>query len=576
MRQAVALFRSKYLHADGQGDWTACAKELSRLPGFDGVTRGHLQGWVTADSKLSEQVPNQYGLVVFAQGAKPRLLETLYNELVDSVKQLAATRAFTICSTVLRPIALAFIVERMGEAAIRPGRGNFSCSATWIRKLAHAAELRWRAPYGEPRKAPKDAAAQIHDLRLRMAYLMKEYIIPPCLTLNFDHTGLHFMQIRGNTWATVEEDTDVPHHSRKGKQKEQKQQGKGDKRQATGTVGSSMAGDVLPGQLITPGVMTSSQGLPKLPGNRYEQVASRDGEGMGHSVGFRMVQERGSASDVGQVTRQWLGHMVQTPNHWANIQTSYAILDLLIVPWLLQKKRAIGVPPNHPCILLVDCWYGWKDQDKKKTLESFRSYVRRWYPWLYLLFVPAACTDLVQPADRGMVSWLKAYMRRLYSDTIAAEVTRQLRAGMAISSITLDTRAPTMKLMLATSFARALSALPTEKVLHCWEPLAPAVDQQEQLHREALSQLDRLFPNRATGHLESAVPEGTEPEPEPDVTGHDDFTCCDDDGAELTAREHFLALVDAEPIPAPVPGVPMAAPPQLLAQIVPSPYGQQQ
>jgi len=29
-------------------------------------------------------------------------------------------------------------------------------------------------------------------------------------------------------------------------------------------------------------------------------------------------------------------------------------------------------PPDHPALLIIDCWYGWKDQDKKKTLQHFR------------------------------------------------------------------------------------------------------------------------------------------------------------------------------------------------------------
>ena len=55
--------------------------------------------------------------------------------------------------------------------------------------------------------------------------------------------------------------------------------------------------------------------------------------------------------------------------------------------------------------------------------------VRERYVWLKLLFVPAACTDLVQPADRGMISWLKAFMRKIFSDNISADVLRQLQAG---------------------------------------------------------------------------------------------------------------------------------------------------
>ena len=44
---------------------------------------------------------------------------------------------------------------------------------------------------------------------------------------------------------------------------------------------------------------------------------------------------------------------------------------------------------------------------QKKTLQNFRDYVREHYPWLKLLFVPAACTDLCQPlcTDESRVSF---------------------------------------------------------------------------------------------------------------------------------------------------------------------------
>ena len=48
-----------------------------------------------------------------------------------------------------------------------------------------------------------------------------------------------------------------------------------------------------------------------------------------------------------------------------------------------------------------------KDQDKKKTLQNFRDYVREHYPWLKLLFVPAACTRLrpLPATDESRVSF---------------------------------------------------------------------------------------------------------------------------------------------------------------------------
>ena len=245
-------------------------------------------------------------------------------------------------------------------------------------------------------------------------------------------------------------------------------------------------------------------------------------------MGWRLVQ-KGLDADCGRRERTWLGHLAQTTNHWANIQTSYAILDILIVPWLLAKKTAIDRPADHPSILIVDCWYGWKDQDRKKTLQNFRDYVRQRYPWLKLLFVPAACTDLVQPADRGMISWLKANMRQTFNDVISADILKQMNEGVQPADVKLDVSAPHLKSLLASAFAKALSELPAETVLHCWAPLQAAFDDMEALHAKAASQLQRLFPN-----MEAPVPDAVEEEPTSDAD--DDF-----DESLPPTREHARA-----------------------------------
>jgi hypothetical protein len=310
-----------------------------------------------------------------------------------------------------------------------------------MKQLAHAAQFRWRKPFGNSRKNPPNAKELIRDLILRMAYLMHEHDVPPCLTTNFDQSGLHFMQMRGNTWTVVEEDTDTVHRSRPNKSKEIKQQNVGDKRQATGTVGSSMAGEMLPGQLLVEGAPKSWAALPKIAGTQYVSLA---GANLGHTIGCKMVMTTQANQtledrDVAKISSTWLGHLAQTSNHWANIETSYAILEFIIVPWLLAKKRAIGKTPDAVCILLVDCWYGWKDQDKKKTLITFRHYVRNHYPWLRLLFVPAACTDLAQPADRGLVSWLKVpYYILLGSDYLLPEHEYLLDCNIIVISSELS------------------------------------------------------------------------------------------------------------------------------------------
>ena len=72
-------------------------------------------------------------------------------------------------------------------------------------------------------------------------------------------------------------------------------------------------------------------------------------------------------------------------------------------------------------------------------------------------------------------------MRSFYTDTIAKAVLQQLDS-VTLSDINIDTSAPYLKQMLAKSYARALSQLPREKVIHCWAPLQEAWDKKEELH----------------------------------------------------------------------------------------------
>ena len=194
-------------------------------------------------------------------------------------------------------------------------------------------------------------------------------------------------------------------------------------------------------------------------------------------------------------------------------------------------------------------WYGWCKQDKAKKYEAFPGYVKKHYPWLRLVFVPAACTDLVQPADRGMISWLKARMRHYYSEHFMKFALEKLRAGAIAEAIKIDVTAGPMKTLLATSFARALSELPAEKVRTCWAALAKAFPSDNTDHAtlllEAKANRDRLFPS-------GAMPEPTETEAEAQANaeaeaeegGVHEADMDEPEGAEPTAEE-YNAFFDA-------------------------------
>ena len=56
---------------------------------------------------------------------------------------------------------------------------------------------------------------------------------------------------------------------------------------------------------------------------------------------------------------------------------------------------------------------------------------------------------MIQPADRGMVAWVKARMRHYYSEYYMEFTLRKLREGKRADEIKIDVTASTMKRLLA-------------------------------------------------------------------------------------------------------------------------------
>ena len=131
-----------------------------------------------------------------------------------------------------------------------------------------------------------------------------------------------------------------------------------------------------------------------------------------------------------------------------------------------------------------------------------------------------------------MISWMKANMRAHFTEVISADVHKQLQSGTNPVDVQVDVSAPHLKSLLAIAFAKALSELPKETVLHCWAPLQAAFDDMNALHAKASVQLERLFPNMA-----AHVPDGNEEEPSAEA---------DDDYTEHAPRETHAQRKRAE------------------------------
>ncbi len=176
--------------------------------------------------------------------------------------------------------------------------------------------------------------------------------IPPSLVFNRDHTGVSIFP--GSSWMM----------EKKGS-KRVEIVGFSDKRQITAVICGTMDGHVLPLQLIYEGKTKAC--LPK--------CVFPDG---------------------------W--HVTCYSNHWSNEQKMKEYLDLIIIPipYMCQTRLNLGLPSDFPALAIFDIFKGQVTEDIFSMLQNNH---------IYVVKVPANCTDRLQPMDLSVNKSIKEFLR---------------------------------------------------------------------------------------------------------------------------------------------------------------------
>ena len=184
------------------------------------------------------------------------------------------------------------IVESNNRMLLSKHGGSIEITNNWARSLLHHMSFVKRRE-GSTRKiavANFDEIKEQFLLDIQAVTMMEE--IPFDLILNWDQTGIHV--VPGSAW-TMEE---------KGCRRVEIA-GMDDKRQITAVICGSMTGDLVPFQLIYSG--TTKACLPK-----YDGIPS-----------------------------DW--HVTCTSNHWSNEEKMKEYLELIIFPYVRQKRSELNL-----------------------------------------------------------------------------------------------------------------------------------------------------------------------------------------------------------------------------------------
>lgn len=127
--------------------------------------------------------------------------------------------------------------------------------------------------------------------------------IPFDLIINCDQTGLNI--VPGSKWTM----------DKKGS-KRVEIAGMDDKRQITAVICGSMSGKLLPFQIIYTGKTEKS--LPKVSG----------------------------------IPKDW--HLMFSHNHWSNEDKMKEYLQMIIIPYINDTRKRLGLPGNYPALAIFD------------------------------------------------------------------------------------------------------------------------------------------------------------------------------------------------------------------------------
>ena len=217
---------------------------------------------------------------------------------------------------------------------------------------------------------PANWEEEREDFLTRVAYIVSKFDVPKCLVLNMDETPLKWTSSSGMTWAKTNSDNVAT-------------QGAKDKRQATGTPWVTMEGDLVFFHTT-------------IKGKTVRCLPSED---------FRSKEEFNPK--MGKILFGF------SENHWVSKDT----MKEQIVEADRYHKEIInekGLDANQKMLIIWDVYCRHRDAD---LLE----WIRKEYPNIIILFIPANLTEICQPLDIYFNALFKTILNRLMSQHIVDE-----------------------------------------------------------------------------------------------------------------------------------------------------------
>ncbi|KAK3098237.1 hypothetical protein FSP39_017476 [Pinctada imbricata] len=231
-----------------------------------------------------------------------------------------------------------------------------------------------------------------------------KYKIPDALVINWDQTGVNLVPC--GEWTMNETGA-----------KQVPIKGVDDKRQIIALLAVAKSGDILPPQLLYQGLSDKCHPVHKFPDD-------------------------------------W--DIFHSENHWSNADTMRRYVERVIVPYVDKIKEELDLPLKQKALCVFDVFKAHQDKGLLKLLEEND---------IKVVFVPAACTDRLQPLDIQINGKFKSLMKSEFQTYYANEVKIALEKGTDITEIDVDLRLSKIKPIHAKWIVKCIDKLAHEREL---------------------------------------------------------------------------------------------------------------
>jgi len=285
--------------------------------------------------------------------------------------------------------------------------GSLNLTRGWAQSMMQRMNYSRRVGTQAARKLPDNYEELKRDFLDRIANTVKEHKIPDQLIINYDQTGVNIVPT--SNWTM---------HDRGAKQT--KILGLQDKRQITVLMGCTMAGKLMPPQVVYAGKTDACH--PKF-----------------------------------DFPREW--DITHTESHWSKDTTMIEYFDQVLFPYIDRTIGELDLPVRQRALVVMDMYKAHRVPAVIDYLKSNK---------VEIVYVPGGCTGELQPLDLSGNNNFKQHIRKNFNQWHVKKVSEQLRRGR---SCKVDLRLSVVKPLHARWLVAAMETLASNQpeILLGWQ-----------------------------------------------------------------------------------------------------------